>query len=294
MDLVLLTFFNQTVAHPILDGLMITLTTAGFAVLPVLGLVFLFPRQQRRVGLAILAALIVSLGLTLVFQHLALRPRPQAVRLVLTQPNFPSFPSGHAAGAFGVALVLMLAYHHARWGLVALVGASLIAFSRVYLGQHYPSDILGGTVLGAATGAACYGVIVARRPGQLAWQWLVWLQIAVALVVTQMAYLDVLPGHLLRWPFADKVFHFLLIGSIAFWLNLWLNGRRMPLGSWSVPLALLIPFGIALLEEGIQYFSPVRSASFSDLISDLAGLVFFWWLSQIVINKRVTVEDSPS
>ena len=151
MDLTLLTFFNQSLAHPLLDLLMVGLTYGGLALLPSLGLVWLVGKR-RRVGLALLTALAASLALTFAFQYLALRPRPDDVRLLFPTPNFPSYPSGHAATAFAAVLVLGLAYR--RWWVLSLIGASLIALSRVYLGYHYPSDILGGAILGSGVGAA--------------------------------------------------------------------------------------------------------------------------------------------
>ena len=163
---------------------------------------------------------------------------------------------------------------------------------RVYLGLHYPSDVMGGAILGASVGAAGYGLIVAWPTNRAAWQWLLWPQIALALLVTQMAYLDILPQALLHLPFIDKLLHFLLIGSIAFWLNLWLRGRAVPLIGWYIPLALLLPLTVALLEEGVQVFSPVRTADLGDLLSDLTGLLFFWWLSQKIISKTWSTRTS--
>lgn len=282
MDLLLLTFFNQTLAHPWLDGVMVVITIGGLALLPILGVALLMSPQQRRAGIAILVALFIGSILASTFQYLALRPRPDHARLVIAQSNFPSYPSGHTTASFCVALVLGLTYRQ-RWWLVAISGATLIALSRLYLGQHYPSDLVGGAMLGAAVGAASYGLIVTRQPWPRRLSWLLWFQIAIALIVTHMAYLDILPGYLLRWPLADKVLHFLLIGSIAFWLNLWLNGRSLQARPRPIPLALLIPFSLALLEEGFQFFSPLRTASLSDLSSDLAGLLFFWWLSQRIV-----------
>ncbi len=215
------------------------------------------------------------------------------VRLLLPTPNFPSYPSGHAVAAFSTALVVGLSYRRLRWWGLALIGAGFIAFSRVYLGLHYPSDILGGAILGLGVGAAGYGLIVARRPGQSSgWPWLLWPQVALALIVTQMAYLDILPLTLLGWPLADKILHFLLVGSIAFWLNLWFRGRTVPVGAWSVPLALLLPLSGALLEEVAQLFSPLRTADLADLFSDMAGLLFFWWLSHKIIRNE-GVKESP-
>lgn len=294
MDLIILTFLNQTLSHPLLDSLMVGLSTGGLALLPLGGLVLLAGRN-RKLGLAILASLAAALAFALVFQGLALRPRPNAVRLLLPTPGFPSFPSGHAAMAFAAATVVGLYSRQARGWAASLVAATLIGLSRVYLGLHYPSDIVAGAILGAGVGAAGYGLVVARQAGPLAWKWLLWPQIALALVITQMAYLDLLPLHLLRWPLADKVLHFLLIGSIAFWLNLWWKGRSVPVWGWAIPLALVVPLLVALLEELAQQLSPLRTADITDLLSDLAGLAVFWWLSQKLLRAyRPARPDSQS
>jgi undecaprenyl-diphosphatase len=286
MDLQLLTFFNQTLAHPLLDLLMLSLTYGGLALLPGLGVMLLFSRQ-RRVGLAILAGLAASLALTFIFQYLALRPRPDAVRLLLPVPNFPAYPSGHAATAFATAIVLTLTYRRWLWGIMALGGAGLIGLSRVYLGVHYPSDIAGGAILGLGAGAASYGLIAASTQAQPGWRWLLWPQAAIAAIVTHIAYLDILPRRLLAWPMSDKVLHFLLFGAIVFWLNLWLNGRTARLGRWAIPLAILLPLLIASAEEIAQFWSPLRSASLSDWVSDLAGMLFFWWLSSWLMKPKL-------
>ncbi len=66
MDFTLLIFFNQMMAHPLLDKLMVGVTLGGFALLPALGLVLLMG-QDRRVGLAILVSLGVGFALTMIF-----------------------------------------------------------------------------------------------------------------------------------------------------------------------------------------------------------------------------------
>jgi undecaprenyl-diphosphatase len=57
-----------------------------------------------------------------------------------------SFPSSHAVNNFGVATMFSRFYPKARWGLYAF--ASLIALSRVFVGVHYPSDVIGGAIIG--------------------------------------------------------------------------------------------------------------------------------------------------
>lgn len=67
-------------------------------------------------------------------------------------PHDPSMPSGHAMNAFAGAVLLAAVVPRARWPLLAL--AVLIGLSRVYLGVHFPSDVIAGAILGAAIGAA--------------------------------------------------------------------------------------------------------------------------------------------
>ncbi len=284
----MLNLFNQTLTHPLIDATMVGLTTVGFALLPVLGTTLLFIPRQKRVGLAILTALIVGTAITLLFQFAVMRPRPETVRLILSTPNFPAYPSGHAAAAFGVATVISLSYQQWRWKITAITVATLITFSRVYLGHHFPSDIFGGAVLGVAVGTACYGLIVLPRPD---WRWLLWQQVAVVIIISQIAYMGLLPLHLMQWPMADKVMHFLLFGAVVFWLNLWLKGRTVQLGVWAIPVAILVPLTIALVEEGAQSFSPIRSVDIFDLASDLAGMLFFWGLSYKVFRPVLAAPE---
>lgn len=288
MDQSILIYLNQTLAQPVLDVVAVGLTTAGLALLPCLGLALLFS-PRRHIGIAILGALFASILFAVTFQYLGMRSRPEMVRLILPQPGFPSFPSGHATAAFSVAMVVVLSYRTPLVWIGSFTLAALIALSRVYLGHHYPSDILGGSVLGLSLGATAYGVFVASQtapPGSkpFIWPWFLWPQLAIAFLATLMAYLGILPTHLLRWPYADKVIHFVLFGALAFWLNLWLRGRTIQIRDWAVPVALLILIAAAIVEESLQGLSSLRTLGWGDLLSNILGLVVFWWLSQQVLN----------
>jgi len=152
-DSQLVTFFNQALAHPLLDVLMVCVT-AGAMPLSALGPLILMLAGKRREGLALLATFVLSTLLAVGLQLVVMRPRPADVRVVLSAPAFPSFPSGHAAAVFGGAVLVFFVWRRA--GAAALLGAFLVALSRLYLGQHYPSDLLGGAVLGASVATAIY------------------------------------------------------------------------------------------------------------------------------------------
>ncbi|MEZ4623014.1 MAG: VanZ family protein [Caldilineaceae bacterium] len=293
MDRFVLELVNQRWISPLLDWVMVGLTTVGFVVLPLLGYT-MWRRgrddRTRQVGVAILWALAGSALLTLLFYYLALRPRPEffypnEIRLLLPTPPFPAFPSGHAAAAFATATVLIMAMR--RWwvSVLAIAAALAISYSRIYLGHHYPSDLFAGAVFGVAVGAAVYGLLLLEGTLQERVRWLLWPQISLVIVMTQMAYLDSLPKSLLAWPHADKVIHALFFGAVVFWLTMWWPERRVQVGRWALPLAIVLPITLALGEEIVQAFSPLRTGDLLDLSADLAGMVAFWWLSRRLMTS---------
>jgi membrane-associated phospholipid phosphatase len=84
------------------------------------------------------------------------RARPH-VHALVARPNTHSFPSGHATTSFACATVLAFAVPRLRLPLLLLAAA--IAWSRVYVGVHYPLDVLAGALLGAAIGMATIRVL---------------------------------------------------------------------------------------------------------------------------------------
>ena len=111
----------------------------------------LVSRKTRRGGIDMLVCLAISAALcNLVFKNLVARVRPfltiEELELIIKPLYSYSFPSGHACSSFASAMALTLAFRGK--GAWAFIPAALIAFSRIYVGIHYPSDILCGAVIG--------------------------------------------------------------------------------------------------------------------------------------------------
>jgi undecaprenyl-diphosphatase len=141
---------------PFLDDLMLlasALGKAGFIWLAVAAISAVFPARRMaawRLALAIGVTFLLVDGLIKPVIH---RARPftvlEDVRLIDQRPTSSSFPSGHAASAFAGALAASRLLPSARFAWWVLAAA--IAISRVYVGAHWPADVIGGAVIGLAT-----------------------------------------------------------------------------------------------------------------------------------------------
>ena len=118
-------------------------------------LLLLLFRRTRKAGFAMAVALVLYMAAGHFFlKPLFARPRPcdvnTAITILVKRPHGHSFPSGHTASAFAAAFALWL--QNRKLGVPALVLAAFIAFTRLYLYVHFPTDVLGGLVLGLALG----------------------------------------------------------------------------------------------------------------------------------------------
>ena len=107
--------------------------------------------KTRKTGYAAVLSLIFGVIVTnLLLKNIVARPRPfaeiEALIPLIAKPTDFSFPSGHTTASFAVALV-MLRTLPKKIGIPAVVLAALVAFSRLYLGVHYPTDVLAGFVV---------------------------------------------------------------------------------------------------------------------------------------------------
>lgn len=116
-------------------------------------------KNLQRQGITSLATLAISMGTTYSLKKIINRDRPY-----ITYPNIqpyyiendPAFPSGHTTAAFSTATSLSLTVK--KWYVVvpAYTWAGAVAYSRLHLGVHYPSDVLVGAVIGAGSAWLCY------------------------------------------------------------------------------------------------------------------------------------------
>lgn len=146
---------------------MITKLGNGGMIWILLTVILLLIPKTRKSGAALLAALCVDLILCNgILKNLVARTRPfdvnTGIQLLIAKPADFSFPSGHTAAAFAAVTALWLCKQRAgKWLLwkPALLLAAVIAFSRLYLYVHYPTDILGGILVGAAAGYAGHWLV---------------------------------------------------------------------------------------------------------------------------------------
>lgn len=119
--------------------------------------------KTRKVGILVSVALLLDvLTCNVILKPLIARTRPYdvntAVELLIRAPRDYSFPSGHTAASFAAAAALWFA-DKKKLAIPALVLAVLIAFSRMYFYVHYPTDVLGGAILGMVCGWLSYKLL---------------------------------------------------------------------------------------------------------------------------------------
>lgn len=131
-----------------------------------LGVLLLFPKKTRKTGASMLLALTIGFIIgNLILKNAFARIRPYELKgalvtakeLLTSVPKDYSFPSGHTLASFGAATAI---YKNKKWcGVLALVLASLIGFSRLYLYVHYPSDVVVALFMGILFGNLAYYIV---------------------------------------------------------------------------------------------------------------------------------------
>lgn len=164
IDAAVLLFIQYHVRTPFLNGIMIFFSYLGNSGLIwiLLGLMLFIPKCTRRRAfislLCLLSAFIIN---DLLIKYLVCRPRPyntiSGLSILVKPLKSYSFPSGHANSSFAMAMALSLAF--GKKGALAYIPAAMIAFSRCYVGVHYPSDVLVGAVVGTLAAYFTYKLL---------------------------------------------------------------------------------------------------------------------------------------
>ena len=161
-DLPILDWIAANLTSPALDWLMPRITALGNAGIfwILVAVVLLLLPKHRRAGAAMGAALLAGLLIcNVLLKPLCARIRPfdfqllyfgKTIPLLISAPGDFSFPSGHTIASFEAATVLLL--YRCKWGIPAIALAAVIAFSRLYLYVHYPSDVLFAMAAGIGIG----------------------------------------------------------------------------------------------------------------------------------------------
>ena len=166
-DLPILDWIAENLCSPLLDTLMPLITMlgdAGIFWIAIAVALLIFPKT-RKIGLSMGAALLIGLVVcNLTLKPLLARIRPydyqllyfgKEIALLIETPHDFSFPSGHTLASFEAAVALTV--YNRKWGIPALVLAAVIAFSRLYLYVHYPTDVLFSMLISVAIAfLACF------------------------------------------------------------------------------------------------------------------------------------------
>ena len=152
-----LLFLQDNVRSGALDALMRGITALGNAgaVWIAVSILFLCIRRYRKCGVVMLSALVFcTLINTVLLKNLVQRARPfdvvKGLTILIGRPSGFSFPSGHTSTSFACAWAIMSM--EKKFAVPAFILAALIAFSRVYVGVHYPTDVMAGAVIGIMCG----------------------------------------------------------------------------------------------------------------------------------------------
>ncbi len=139
----------QSFRHPFLDALFLAATFLGEEEFFLIFLPFIYWCLNKQVGVGLFYISLFSHYLNSVVKMAFGLPRPSDPRLVLLRTETsPSFPSGHAQSAVVNWGYLVTRFHHKVFRIVAVVLILLIAFSRIYVGVHFPQDVVGGLLIG--------------------------------------------------------------------------------------------------------------------------------------------------
>lgn len=152
-DFPILYFIQEHIVSPAFNSIMIFSSAIGEygAVWLFISFILLFSRKTRVCGILMICAMAFCfITGEIVTKNLICRIRPcfqdLTVHMLVEKPNSYSFPSGHSSSSFAAAVVVF--YFNKKLGFLTLLMAAVIAFSRMYLFVHFPSDVFAGILWG--------------------------------------------------------------------------------------------------------------------------------------------------
>lgn len=159
IDFAVLDFIHKNFSCSFLDFIMpkITFLGNGGLIWIVSAAAMLIFRKSRKTGAEIFAGLLTAAVTgNILLKNIVRRNRPcwinDGIQMLISVPQDYSFPSGHTMSSFAAAAIIM--HFNRRAGIAAYILASMIAFSRLYLYVHFPTDIIAGILSGTAIGYA--------------------------------------------------------------------------------------------------------------------------------------------
>ena len=149
-----LLFLQGSVRNQVLNSIMIFITSLGDRGMIWIAatILLLIPKKTRKVGIMSAVALLGSLIINNnIVKNIVQRPRPFVtftdLQIIIPTPSEFSFPSGHTSSSFAAAAVFFR-YLPKKLGIPSVILAGLIGFSRLYVGVHYPTDVIAGAIMG--------------------------------------------------------------------------------------------------------------------------------------------------
>lgn len=152
IDFSILDFIQNHLRNGALDWLMPKISVLGNAgiIWIIISIILLSIKKYRKCGITLVIGLLLGLLIgNIILKPIVARPRPcwinSDIALLISSPKDFSFPSGHTLSSFIAAIILFK--EDKKFGYAAMILAIIIAFSRMYLYVHFPSDILVGVIL---------------------------------------------------------------------------------------------------------------------------------------------------